>query len=78
MLKLEVEKKLNEIHHSLGHEDELKMDEDFRPQGYDSLDSVEFVMSVEKEFGMTVDDHIMVQIKKPSDVVELIITAGGE
>lgn len=78
MQKSNVITKLQEIHHNLGHDDDLIIDKDMRDQGYDSLDTVEFTMSVEREFGISVDDTMLDRIKTPNDVVELIVAANGE
>jgi acyl carrier protein len=78
MNKSDVENKLQVIHHDHGHDDILIMDKSLDDQGYDSLDKVEMVMQVEKEFGVSVDDNIMSQISTPNDVVELIVGAHGE
>lgn len=76
MQRTDVEIQLQQIHHELGLNDEpLVMDQTFRSQGYDSLDEVEFYMSAEKAFGVTIDDPMLSNVQTPNDVVELIQTA---
>ncbi len=40
--------------------------------GADSLDVVEMVMSIEEEFGITVDDEKAVNVKTVKDIVSLL------
>lgn len=42
--------------------------------GLDSLDEVEFVMKIEKEFNITVDDDKVLEFKRLSEYVEYIET----
>lgn len=70
----EVKEKLQQIHHDNGLNDaELVMDVPFRDQGYDSLDQVEFLMRVEKEFFVTISDAKAVDLKTPEDFASYII-----
>lgn len=75
MQQSEIVERIQEIHHEHMGDDDLIMDKSFKDQGYDSLDLVEFVISVEVEYGMNVDDKLIDKIVTPNDAVELIMEA---
>ena len=46
--------------------------------GMDSLDAVELAIAVERQFGVTVDEEHIAQLKTVADIVTLIQQLSGE
>ncbi len=54
-------------------EDKIKMESEIiKDLGADSLDVVEMLMGLEEEFSITVEEEAAMNLKKVSDIVELI------
>lgn len=70
----EVYDKLMRIHHDvIGRDEDLQLNVTFETQDYDSLDKVEFLMSVEKELNITLPDENVDEIRTPHQLVEFIV-----
>lgn len=70
----EVQTKLQSIAHEACVIDyELEMNESFNDQGFDSLDRIEFFMTVEKEFNIHLPDEKLSDVNTPHQLVELVI-----
>ena len=53
--------------------DEITMESNFRAElGADSLDLVEIIMAVEKEFDVEIDDNEIVKIETVGDAVSIL------
>lgn len=74
MTYTEIKTKLQETGVSLGVLDyELELHADFRDQGMDSLDVVEFCMAIERDLGIVLPDSDLVKVNTPHQLIELII-----
>lgn len=70
----EIKTQLESIASSLGVLDyTLEVNEEFRTQGMDSLDQIEFFMAVEKELNISLPDNKLVDVHTPHQLIELII-----
>ena len=54
------------------HGQNFDMDTDLRDQGLDSLDIVELVMKIEKEFNIAITDDEVISAKSIKDISELV------
>lgn len=74
MTYTEIKTKLQATANSLGVLDyELEMHDDFRHQGMDSLDVVEFFVAVERDLGIALPDSDLAKVNTPHQLIELII-----
>ena len=59
-------------------EEDVKPDSSFSELRLDSLDTVELIMAVEKEFGIKIDDEKAEKITSLSELVDFIEKEGGK
>lgn len=55
-------------------DDEIKVDVKFDDLGFDSLDTVEFIMEIEKEFDIIIPDEKVERIKTIGEAFKLLLS----
>lgn len=74
LTKESIIKDINIIYKQIyGVDRELEVDKTWRENDLDSLDEVEFLMEVEKKYGLVIDNRKLLHIDKPIQLVDLCL-----
>lgn len=57
--------------------EDLNFDKKFEDQGFDSLDVIEYVMTIEKRLGIHIKDKVLNEMETPNDFLKLCLEECG-